>query len=209
MTGQSARSRKRNSRPTTTTKPRLQNPSSKPPPMFQARVPHWEREGFTSSERFCVNGINIEEEREKASQEQKQREKFERAQRRRDARERTRKLATGEEFIADIQAWRVNSLRFLSDRSGEEGFPRLPTLKDYGREECPSTKCIRGAKLDVCHHDVDMIFRRMDFPLEMPYDGFLKKERLRWHPDRFSTRLKFQDEAKEFFQLLQKLIDDK
>jgi hypothetical protein len=38
-------------------------------------------------------------------------------------------------------------------------------------------------------------------------DKWLKKERLRWHPDKFPGREEVNAMAQEIFQMLQKLID--
>jgi len=37
--------------------------------------------------------------------------------------------------------------------------------------------------------------------------AWLKRERLRWHPDRFSNRVESRLLAQEMFQLIQRLID--
>ena len=58
----------------------------------------------------------------------------------------------------------------------------------------------------VCHHEVERTL--MDVAGNKYSVTWLKKERLRWHPDRFSNRIESRFLAQEIFQLIQSLIDE-
>lgn len=61
-----------------------------------------------------------------------------------------------------------------------------------------------GEKLGICNHQLSkLLMGSGEYEL-----GWLKKERLRWHPDKFPGRGPVQGLAKEMFQLPQKLIDN-
>ena len=66
--------------------------------------------------------------------------------------------------------------------------------------------CLVAELLGICHHDVKVLLRNSGEYGE----GFLRKERLRWHPDRFVGVRREEDawKAKEMFQLIMRLLDD-
>ncbi|KAM0157557.1 hypothetical protein ACHAPG_004681 [Botrytis cinerea] len=93
-----------------------------------------------------------------------------------------------DDFSASVTA-------FIKDNTQE--FPRL---KKHG---CARQNCVRGEILGVCHHEVELTLRGSGaFDEKM-----MKKERLRWHPDRWTGKGDLQTKANELFQLIQRIID--
>lgn len=91
--------------------------------------------------------------------------------------------------------WSNQCTKFFTDTVAP--FPSPPT---YG---CARTKCIHGEHLRACHHELNKTLKgSASYSL-----AFLKRERLRWHPDRFSRRVEFQNHAQEMFQLIGRIID--
>ncbi|TGO59672.1 hypothetical protein BCON_0042g00400 [Botryotinia convoluta] len=89
----------------------------------------------------------------------------------------------------------VSAAAFIKDNT--QGFPRL---KKHG---CARNNCVQGEILGVCHHEVEMTLRGSGaFDEKM-----MKKERLRWHPDRWTGKGDLQTKANELFQLIQRIID--
>ncbi|TGO28651.1 hypothetical protein BPAE_0025g00600 [Botrytis paeoniae] len=89
----------------------------------------------------------------------------------------------------------ASAAAFIKDNTQE--FPRL---KKHG---CARNNCVRGEILGVCHHEVEMTLRGSGvFDEKM-----MKKERLRWHPDRWTGKGDLQIKANELFQLIQRIID--
>jgi len=78
---------------------------------------------------------------------------------------------------------------------------RFPVPKDVGI--CEKRKCIKGEKLGFCHHQLLALVMGSG-EVNMPW---LKKERLRWHPDKFPGREEVRERAQEMFQMLQRLIN--
>ncbi|KAJ8065177.1 hypothetical protein OCU04_005889 [Sclerotinia nivalis] len=84
---------------------------------------------------------------------------------------------------------------FIKDNTKE--FPRL---KKHG---CARQNCVKGELLGVCHHELEATLRGSGcFDEKM-----IKKERLRWHPDRWTGKGKLQEKSNELFQLIQRIID--
>jgi hypothetical protein len=70
-------------------------------------------------------------------------------------------------------------------------------------------QCVKGELLDFCQHDVQRCLKGSGANTEgEPWLEKLKKERIRWHPDKFAHKMgkKFEKEAQEFFQILQALV---
>lgn len=70
-------------------------------------------------------------------------------------------------------------------------------------------ECVKGELFDCCQHDVQRCLRGSGVNTEgEPWLEKLKKERVRWHPDKFAHKMgkKFEKEAQEFFQILQALV---
>ncbi|KAF7897058.1 hypothetical protein EAF00_005286 [Botryotinia globosa] len=89
----------------------------------------------------------------------------------------------------------ASAAAFVKDNTQE--FPRL---KKHG---CARNNCVRGEILELCHHEVEMTLRGSGvFDEKM-----MKKERLRWHPDRWTGKGDLQIKASELFQLIQRIID--
>lgn len=98
------------------------------------------------------------------------------------------------QWVAHCDAFFDNFHAKLAD------FPIPTNLRDCKRRD---DNCVMGEKLGICHHQLsELLMGSGEYEL-----GWLKKERLRWHPDEFPGRGPVQDLAKEMFQLVQKLID--
>jgi hypothetical protein len=83
--------------------------------------------------------------------------------------------------------------------SSVDHFSRL-----QGLEKCEKgARCEKGEKLDFCHHKLKVFLMGSGV-----YDiAWLKKERVRWHPDKFPGQEAVGALAQEMFQMLQMLID--
>ncbi|QSZ30623.1 hypothetical protein DSL72_000180 [Monilinia vaccinii-corymbosi] len=76
----------------------------------------------------------------------------------------------------------------------------FPKIRRYG---CQRANCVKGEVLGVCHHDVEVTLRGSGcFDEKM-----VKKERLKWHPDRWTGKGELQKMSNELFQLIQRIID--
>ncbi|KAH9223885.1 hypothetical protein DL95DRAFT_452869 [Leptodontidium sp. 2 PMI_412] len=99
--------------------------------------------------------------------------------------------------------------KFFSDKTGMTSFPNPAPFLPRGAK-CKEKRCVRGELLGVCHHELQTLFKgNGTFGL-----AWLKRERLRWHPDRFAGRIgrgEDKREAREFagemFRLVQILVD--
>lgn len=91
---------------------------------------------------------------------------------------------------------------FLHDETGSLPFPKFFTLGCMrGSRADP---CLRGEMLNICQHDVEGVLKQVD-----GYgDANLKRERLKWHPDRSPGSAAVQVLTQERFQLIQRLIDN-
>lgn len=98
-----------------------------------------------------------------------------------------------EKYGFQYHRWAKACETFFEDK--EAPFPRPHR---YG---CKQKRCIRGDKLNICHHDVEKTLRGSG----MYSEKWLRKERLRWHPDKFSGRPEVRDEAQELFQLIERV----
>ncbi|KAE9370047.1 hypothetical protein N431DRAFT_484380 [Stipitochalara longipes BDJ] len=73
-----------------------------------------------------------------------------------------------------------------------------------------SRDCVRGEKLRICQHDVLRVLKGSGVQVDgEEWLERLKRERLRWHPDKFSNKMgkKWEAEAKELFQMIQALTE--
>jgi len=95
---------------------------------------------------------------------------------------------------AQRQAWNEACELFFAGKEGKTPFPQPPSSKG-----CRKSKCVRGEILGVCHHEIQGLLL-----LDKPS---LKKERLRFHPDKFPGGGQTQVKAQEMFQLIQRIID--
>jgi hypothetical protein len=89
---------------------------------------------------------------------------------------------------------------FAAPLSSVDHFPR-----PQGLEKCKEkgARCVMGERLDFCHHQLKEFLMRSGV-----YDiVWLKKERVRWHPDKFPGQEAVGALAQELFQMLQMLID--
>jgi len=95
--------------------------------------------------------------------------------------------------------WASSCTAFFADP--EASAQRVPMPRELGI--CEARKCIKGEKLGFCHHQLLALLVGSG---EVNV-GSLKKERLRWHPDKFPGREEVRERAQEMFQMLQRLID--
>ncbi|EPE35723.1 hypothetical protein GLAREA_05060 [Glarea lozoyensis ATCC 20868] len=107
------------------------------------------------------------------------------------AREKEKSEAKAKELAKADENFHLSCKKFF-DNTKKEDFPIPPRTG----MSCPRKGCVRGNDLNVCHHDIQRLFKGQD----------LLRERLRWHPDRFQSGTHNQELAKEMFQLLQVII---
>lgn len=97
------------------------------------------------------------------------------------------------------QQWDEDCATFFSNRhANSEQFP-IPT----GFGSCREKVCVKGDKLGFCQHQLRELFIGSG-EYKMVW---LKRERLRWHPDKFPNRDEVRVLAQEMFQVIQALID--
>jgi hypothetical protein len=73
-----------------------------------------------------------------------------------------------------------------------------------------SRDCVKGEKLGICQHDVLRVLKGAGIQNDgEQWFERLKRERLRWHPDKFAHKMgkKHEAEAKELFQMIQALAE--
>jgi hypothetical protein len=130
--------------------------------------------------------VRAEEQKRKDADTERRREEWVRISRERDEREKLKG-----------KGWHKDAQKFLDDETGTVPFP-----KPFTRGCTRTDPCVRGEMLGVCHHDVEHVLRNA-----REYGDVYLKERLRWHPDKFSGRGDVQIMAQEMFQMIQRLID--
>jgi hypothetical protein len=97
------------------------------------------------------------------------------------------------------EKWSASCREFFSDPLASAAkFPR-----PRGMDGCKEKGCVKGEGLAVCHYQLSRLLRGCD-AYELTW---LKRERLRWHPDKFPGREEVKALAQEMFQMLQRLID--
>ena len=101
------------------------------------------------------------------------------------------------EYKEQYETWNKSCERFFVSYSTP--FPDPP------KYNCNKQHCVKAENLGpgVCHHGVEKLLKGSGECSEK----WLKKERLRWHPDRFTTGQELALKAQEVFQLIQRLID--
>ncbi|KAL2074217.1 hypothetical protein VTL71DRAFT_7995 [Oculimacula yallundae] len=109
-------------------------------------------------------------------------------------------------------AWSQVCDKFFSgtDKSGAVSFPNpgpfVPAIS-----KCKEIRCTREELLGVCRHELRSLFKgNVSFGL-----AWLRRERLRWHPDRFAARIgrgedkrEAREMAGEMFGLVQRLVEE-
>lgn len=99
--------------------------------------------------------------------------------------------------------WSQACVKFFIDTTNTTPFPRL-RVKEGG---CVGRRgCIKGKKLDVCVHGVERVLKGSGMFGTEAWMTWLKRERVRWHPDKFVGRGEVQDMAAEMFQLVQAVV---
>ena len=116
---------------------------------------------------------------------------------------------------AEYKAWhRECKAFFAQDKSAELSMMTqgLPFPKIRGRLCGVSSRdCVRGEKLGICQHDVLRVLKGAGVDIDgEEWLERLKRERLRWHPDKFSSKMgkRWEAEAKEIFQMIQALAEN-
>ena len=107
--------------------------------------------------------------------------------------------------------WYENASAAFADYSKMKSFPAPPAP----RFTCTKPVCIRGKgarALELCACDVEKAFKMLQSTSTSgaPPKLVLSKERLKWHPDRFSKcpeelRADFQKKAKEVFVVVDRM----
>lgn len=101
-------------------------------------------------------------------------------------------------------AWQRACAAFFACKSGTVAFPSPRKWVRGGGGACDRRGCVRGEVLGVCHHDVRALLEGSGC-LSV---GWAKKERVRWHPDRFVGREEaVAVRAGEMFRLVQRLVE--
>lgn len=155
--------------------------------------------------------------RSKSAKQKKQEQKAEAKQQRHKARQQAEDAARKEKKrLDDMNKWEYVKLWGNEDReaygeafddfaSSAEDFIKgntkeFPRLRKHG---CHRKNCVKGEILGVCHHEVEATLRGSGcFDERM-----IKKERLSWHPDRWTGKGELQQKSNELFQLIQRIID--
>jgi hypothetical protein len=107
----------------------------------------------------------------------------------------------------EYKVWFKQVTKFSAQEEGDEvPFPKIVGWECY----VSSRECVRGEKLGICQHDVARVLKGSG--IQVDGDEWLerlKRERLRWHPDKFSSKMgaKWAAEAQELFQMLQALME--
>ena len=138
------------------------------------------------------------EERRREKQAKRQEEEEERRREKREAKkeaERLERFGITQKERLSFETWSKACADFFADSSLT--FPKPPTYR------CKKVNCIRGEHIEACHHDVE----RTMLGSGCYTKDWLKKERLKWHPDKFHAMGKTQTMASEMFVLIQRLID--
>lgn len=133
-----------------------------------------------------------------AEKEEKRQEQNERKRKTREAKREAERIArieiTHKERLS-FETWSKTCADFFADSS--HAFPEPPS---YG---CKKTNCIRGEHIAACHHEIE----RTMLGSGCYGTDWLKKERLKWHPDKFHGMGRTQTMASEMFVLIQRLVD--
>jgi hypothetical protein len=183
-----------------------------------------EAEGRIVREQLRHNAEKQEEAREQARQNEKQRQRQQAAQeaeaeaRPKKEKQRKRQQAFHEadaaaywSNAADLQAcdrerfgpaWDAWSQACTQFFAGASDTP-FPQFMDAECKHTGCCCCVKCEILNTCIHLLEATLRGSGQYSE----AWLKKERLRWHPDRFSARIEFQEQAQELFKMMQGLLD--
>ncbi|KAF7879573.1 hypothetical protein EAF04_000768 [Stromatinia cepivora] len=155
--------------------------------------------------------------RPKSTKQKKQEERAEDRKRRQKARHEAEDAARAEKRrLRDMNKWEYAKLWSEKDREAQgtafddfessaadfikDNTKEFPRLRRHG---CARRNCVKGELLGVCHHDVEATLRGSGIFDEK----MIKKERLRWHPDRWTGKGELQEKCNELFQLIQRIID--
>lgn len=153
----------------------------------------------------------------KSERQQKQERKAEEKPKRRETRQNARDSSRrDQQHLKNMNRWEYLKTWWAKDREAygnsfdefsrsaeafiQDNTKPFPTLGKHG---CGRQNCVKGDKLGVCHHEVEMTLRGSGCVNEK----MLKKERLRWHPDRWTGKAELQVKCNELFQLVQRIVD--
>ncbi|ESZ96896.1 hypothetical protein SBOR_2690 [Sclerotinia borealis F-4128] len=154
---------------------------------------------------------------QKSAKKMKQEQKAKIRERRRESRREAEKAAAKEsKRLADMNQWDYAKMWQRRDREAygsafddfstsaadfiKDNTKPFPKLKKHG---CERNNCVNGNVLGVCHHEVEATLRGSGCFDEKS----VKKERLRWHPDRWTGKGQLQVMSNELFQLIQRIVD--
>ena len=122
--------------------------------------------------------------------------------------EREREAALAEELAMQYYLWKTSWEDSMVKNRALTTFPHFPVQVLFCEDvSCKSFKEEEGS-LRACRHDVERLFRASG----LYNHGWLKKERLGWHPDRFGLRCDpdfrkaLRRKAEQLYQIHEELI---
>lgn len=96
---------------------------------------------------------------------------------------------------------------YVGLQAGLLAFQSAPATAPFPRPadagSCARSDCLRVPGLGACHHELERTLRGSGEYAER----WLKRERVRWHPDRFVAMKEGIKGAEEMFQLMQRLLE--
>ncbi|KAI9645872.1 tetrahydrofolate synthase [Ciborinia camelliae] len=162
-------------------------------------------------------GKKVKQAQKAAEKQRRQEQKAAERERRQEARREAEEVAREEQKrFASLDRWAYIQLWRAQDRAAhgaafddfaataadfiQDNGKEFPRLAKHG---CDRANCVTGELLGVCHHEVEVTLRGSGCLDEK----MVKKERLRWHPDRWTGKGELQRKSNELFQLIQRIID--
>jgi hypothetical protein len=121
--------------------------------------------------KFLKSTSNLET-HQPGSKKQRQEEKRQRRDLKKEQQHREQIAQTSKAQV-NFESWSQSCAKFFS--SSDQTFPQLPS---YG---CDKNPCVRGERLGVCHYEMERTMLGSGYYSR----DWLKKERLKWHPDKF------------------------
>ncbi|CZR67297.1 uncharacterized protein PAC_17196 [Phialocephala subalpina] len=109
---------------------------------------------------------------------------------------------------AEYIQFKTESDDFFAPDADTKSVP-FPTVRS---NRCTEKDCLRFKKLGICQHDIERVLkgcRGLEWKDETKWIAFLKKEGRKWHTDKFVNRKEWEEKAKEMFQAIGALVDEK
>ena len=147
-----------------------------------------------AAKQFFKSTVKPEKTEQESKQKRRQKEKSKKREAKKEE-QRQEQIASTLKAQLHFQTWSQACHNFFANSS--QPFPQTPT---YG---CKENRCIKGELVSACHHDME----RTMIGSGCYSKDWLKKERLKWHPDKFHGMGGIQEMAAEMFVLIQRLID--